>query len=256
MQKIEKIWYTDPRGYELRGPISNTSTDGAGIFRQAAVDRYQRNLMSSEEGSMESKVLKVLTHCVLFDLWSGEHGITDDTDAKHDAKCLRGCCKSASRGLQVVNHTFYGSDFRRILSALGHSKKDVATMLDPEDEQNVPAMLLFFTALSKLADVSAETLSAAGLGHTATLVVKTYELQLLGAVAQAYVFLLTGFDKSITEHLVSLFPGYPPLSWAAQGGARRSCAHDGSARGAGGGQPARPGGAAPARDLPWRRRGQ
>jgi len=204
LQKIEKIWYTDARGYALRGPISNASTDGAGIFRQAAVDRYQRNLMSSAEGSMESKVLKVLKECLLFDLWSGKHGITDDTDAKHDAKCLRGCCKSATRGLQVVNHTFYGSDFRRILRALGHSEKDVATMLDPEDEQNVPAMLQFFTALAKLTDVSAETLSAHGLGLTATLVLKACELQLLGAVAQAYVFLLTGFNKSISEHLVNL----------------------------------------------------
>ena len=188
----------------MRGPISNASTDGAGIFRQAAVDRYQRDLMSSKEGSIEAKVLKVLKDCLLFDLWSGEHGITDDTDAKHDAKCLRTCCKSLSRGVQVVNHTFYGSDFKRILCALGHSEKEVANMLDPEDEQSVPAMLLFFKALAKLADVSVETLSAAGLGMPATLVLKTKELQLLGAVARAYVFLLTGFDKSISEHLVSL----------------------------------------------------
>ena len=165
---------------------------------------YQRDLMSSEKDSIQSKVRAVLAPCSLFDLWSDEHGVTDDTDAKHDAKCLRGCCKSSSRGLQVVSHTFYGSDFRRILLALGHSEKDVATMLDPEDEQNVPAMLLFFKALAKLADVSAVTLSDAGLGMIATLVLKTKELQLLGTVAQAYVFLLTGFDKSISEHLTSL----------------------------------------------------
>jgi len=149
-------------------------------------------------------VLDVLKHCVLFDMWSGTHFITDDTDAKHDGKCWRSELKSPSRGILVVFHTFYAVDWRRIFSALGHSEMAIDAMLEPEDAQDVPAMVLMFKALAALIDVTVGTLSDAGLGAPAALAGKARELQLIGAVAAAYVFLLTGFNKSITEHLVNL----------------------------------------------------
>jgi hypothetical protein len=198
VQAIEKFWYGDPRGYTMRGPISNASSDGAGIFRQAAVHLYQREKMPA------GPVLDVLKQCVLFDLWSGTNFITDDTDAKHDGKCWRSELKSPSRGILVVHHTFYAVDWRRIFSALGHSEKAIDEMLEPEDAQDVPAMVLMFKALAALIDVTIGKLSDAGLGAPAALAGKAKELQLIGAVAAAYVFLLTGFDKSITEHLANL----------------------------------------------------
>jgi hypothetical protein len=140
----------------------------------------------------------------LFELWANEHSITDDTDAKHDGKCWRRELKSVSRGMTIVYHTFYGNDWHHLFSGLGYSSADISDMLNPVDEQDVPAMMKLFIAISKLADVSVDTLATAGLGSAAALAVKAKELQLVGAVASAYVFLLTGADKSITEHLVNL----------------------------------------------------
>ena len=145
-----------------------------------------------------------LAQCPLFDLLSGPHCITDDTDYKHDGKGFKRALKAVDRGVQIVSHTFYAADWRRIFAALGYTEKQIKEMLEPDDEQNVEAMVMLFQALAKLSDVTAETLSGAGLGVPALLGVKANELQLIGAIAACYVFLFTANDKSIHEHLVNL----------------------------------------------------
>jgi hypothetical protein len=109
-----------------------------------------------------------------------------------------------TRGTVIVNHTFYGGDWRCIFLALGYSEKEVTEMLSPADEQDVPAMLMLFKALAKLSIVTTTTLSEARLGLPAAVATKATELRLVGDIAGGYVFLLLGSDKSITEHLINL----------------------------------------------------
>lgn len=200
---IIRIWHTeDPNlggstAANTLGEISSATTDGAAAFRFGADKEFGTTTFTDEVPDIGAVTTKMLG----FDQVCGRWGVVDGSDPKHIAKTVRASFKG-NRGLTVANHTFDGTDTRAYLQELGEDKLRVGEVLSPrmEDAQNVADVVEFLRMMSRHKSSEVNHLKNPMPMSKS----KLTEFNILAEVANCFLFLLTGKEGSIREHLENL----------------------------------------------------
>jgi hypothetical protein len=160
IKNLVLMWYEDPRGYQARGPITTTNSDGAACFVSGVHELLDEEVITFETdpklydilSKLNGFCLYVSSHTILKRLWAA-------TDMKHAGKRFRGRLISA-KGIQIsktegctFNSTFLRSllgDFGMGEFMLSGHEIDQLFNLGPAERMHVPTFLKLMKAVSQV----------------------------------------------------------------------------------------------------------
>ena len=207
ISNIVDQWYTDPNGFETRGPMNNFSSDGCAMFVLAGTTLEHIVLSQALAANTILAALFVLLGVLtLFDLSVGDHGMVFVCDAKHAFKRFRTRLKSLSKSMRVNEQVLSLVGIRDLLvHGGGIGVQKLNRMFDPSDEQNVPFMVECFETMGQFEDFNYDDYSfpahAPNENARRELI---YEFKILCAICQCLFYYLSNGKGSIEEHLINL----------------------------------------------------
>jgi hypothetical protein len=191
------LWYSDPRGYAMRGPLCSFQSDGDATFRKAGSDLCS--------GIFSEPFLVLLKPLLGFDLSAGLHDVISVCDMKHDVKRFRTRLR-AFEGTLIRHHAFTEFLVKEFLRHAGVDASDIETIFvhgDEHDGMSVPAAVLTMKKYALIGTLSFAALNFPPL-QAAARQSQYREFLILAAMCKCFEDLLTGQHLNIGEHLVNI----------------------------------------------------
>ena len=198
-ETVENVW--DECGYaERQGPMEATYSDGDAPRRQAFTETETETLRTTDAFDTKHTLHTLMAALgPLFDRAIARMNRTRAFDMKHIIKRMRGILKSLTRGTVMggAGGTVLTAPLiSRVLIAMGHAADDVAKMLTPKDDQNVPEAAKLLRAILSLKDKP--------LPDDVTLHMPVHDLILWGEIYNGILMPAIGLHSDLTSILKSM----------------------------------------------------
>lgn len=186
----------DPEWGLKLGSVSIIATDGDPQQRQA-IDTYMCKKLSLADGDL----FVLLRNLPLLDLFVGPNDETVDFDKKHCCKRLRGVMTSFTRSIKIGPTTINRRLLQLFLSASHVAEKEINSLMDVVDKQNV---LKAFLMLTKIAQYDYAKLETSTLPGAQSLLVAQPSLKVLSFVCDMLVTTEINVQLTLSQQLSRL----------------------------------------------------
>ena len=177
-----------------------TYSDGDAPRRQAFTESETETLRTTDTVEANHTLHTLMAALgPLFDRAVARKKRTRAFDMKHIIKRLRGILKSLTRGTvmgRAGGTVLTAPLISRVLIAMGHDPGDVAKMLTPKDDQNVPEAVRLLRAIKSLKDKP--------LPDDATLHMPVHDLILWGEIYNGILMPAIGLESDLKSILKSM----------------------------------------------------
>ncbi|TFK58729.1 hypothetical protein BDN72DRAFT_730422, partial [Pluteus cervinus] len=203
VDRFLKVWHTHPDGEKKHGPINVLATDGESSFRLL---RFTLGLI--EPVPRESELGQILYQLHGLNCFLGRRGLLTTCDPKHIIKRFATLIRSPT-GVLIGHISLTCNDFHTVLSSLrgtkgGISLKQVESLLNPADKQNVPKAVNLVESLYELADLDSQSNSQVKENLSPSELVRIKRVRFLAVILSKFLFPFINVRMTLSEQIRSL----------------------------------------------------